>query len=173
MRIQADKSISEFLNSLISISEPASKIQHSHSLLLQKMRTATINRLIDKVSATTLITNYFGHWSRLWFLLIVNTFWFLSSSLTANWMFYGCGQNKTFEDVILGLWETTEPPKDHGEIFISEVLLPLPPNTSETRFYGSDIPTSSAPTLGILLLLSGSLILRSSSSLSPSGILKV
>lgn len=129
MRIQADKSISEFLNSLISISESAPKIQHSHSLLLQKIRTATINRWIDKVSATTLITNYLGDWSRLWFLLVVNTFWILSSSLTANWMFYGCGQNKTFENVILG------PPQGHGEMFISEVLFALPPNSSELRFF--------------------------------------
>ena len=36
----------------------------------------------------------------------VNIFWFLSSSVTVNWIFLGCGQNETFEDVVLGFWET-------------------------------------------------------------------
>ena len=35
----------------------------------------------------------------------VNISWFLSSSMTLNWLSLGCGQNKTFEDVILGFWK--------------------------------------------------------------------
>ena len=40
----------------------------------------------------------------LWFqrLKNVSIFWFLYSSLTVDWMSLGCGQNETFEDVILG-----------------------------------------------------------------------
>ena len=33
--------------------------------------------------------------------LKVNIFWFLSSSMAVNWLSLGCGQNKTFEDVVL------------------------------------------------------------------------
>ena len=49
----------------------------------------------------------------------------------------------------------------------------LSPNTSEPRRYESDTTTSSTSTLGLRQLLSGSLIIRSCSSLSPSAILKV
>ena len=31
----------------------------------------------------------------------VNIFWVLYSFMTVNWIFLGCGQNKTFEDIIL------------------------------------------------------------------------
>ena len=33
-------------------------------------------------------------------------FFFLSSSMTVNWIFLSCGQIKTFEDVIMGFWQT-------------------------------------------------------------------
>ena len=39
----------------------------------------------------------------------MNIFWFLYSSMTVNWISLSCGQNKTFEDVILGFgkhWST-------------------------------------------------------------------
>ena len=39
----------------------------------------------------------------------MNIFCFLSSSLTVNWLSLGCGQNKTFEDVVFGFgkhWST-------------------------------------------------------------------
>ena len=32
----------------------------------------------------------------------MDIFWFLSSSMTVNWLSLGCGQNKTFEDIVLG-----------------------------------------------------------------------
>ena len=72
-------------------------------------RAATINRFVVTIK---LIGNYFDNRfeyflkkksqnsdSSLW---KVNIFSFLSSSMTVNWISFGCGQNKTFEDVVLG-----------------------------------------------------------------------
>ena len=51
------------------------------------------------------IASYFENFSDSSFLN-VNIFWFLSTTTTVNWMsLVACGQNKTFEDVILVFWK--------------------------------------------------------------------